>query len=125
MIQSKKVEWAYEPKMQVGSTVDLFTEIAGVKVEFDAEITNWVANQEVTWPTTSGNTTIIYHANLVPRKTGYKLTAAFDYELPYSVLDKLIDKLRVHNAMEKDAERALQKMKSAAENGTTWTPPEI
>ena len=59
--------------------------------------------------------TIIYHATVTPTKTGTKATTVFDYELPYSVLGKIIDKLRVHRAVEKDAEKALQKMKAAAE----------
>jgi hypothetical protein len=35
--------------------------------------------------------------------------------LSYSVLGKLIDKLQVQKAMEKEAEIALQRMKEAAE----------
>ena len=58
---------------------------------------------------------IIYNATLVPSKTGAKVTTAFDYELPYSILGKIIDKLRVHKAMEREADKALQKMKNVAE----------
>ena len=111
----KKVTWTSKGRMEVGATVHVLSDIAGVKGEWDAEITEYADNQSVSWRTTSGNPTIIYHATLAPSKTGAKITTAFDYELPYSILGKIIDKLRVQRAMEKEAEKALQKMKVAAE----------
>jgi len=111
----RKVEWTSKGKMERGATVHVASDIAGVKGEWDAEITEYKENDNVSWRTTSGSVTIIYHATVTPTKTGTKATTTFDYELPYSVLGKIIDKLRVHKAMEKEAERALQKMKSVAE----------
>jgi uncharacterized membrane protein len=111
----KKVEWTSKGKMEVGATVRVLSEIAGVKGEWDAEITEFVDNQSVSWRTTSGNPTIIYHSTLIPTDTGSKVTTAFDYDMPFSILGKIIDKLRVHKALEKDAQKALQKMKNAAE----------
>ena len=111
----KKVEWTSKPKMEVGATVHVLSEIAGAKGEWDAEITEYKDNEKVSWRTTGGNMTIIYNALLEPAKTGTKLTTSFDYELPYSILGKLIDKLRVHKAMENETEKALQKMKGIAE----------
>ena len=111
----KKVQWTSEPKMKVGATVHVISDIAGAKGEWDAEITEYKDNEKVSWRTTGGNMTIIYNAILNPSKAGTKLTTSFDYELPYSVLGKLIDKLRVHKAMEKESEKALQKMKEIAE----------
>ena len=112
----KKVIWTSKGTMEVGATVHVLSDIAGVTGEWDAEITEYVDNESVSWRTTSGNPTIIYHASVAPSKTGAKLTTAFDYELPYSILGKIIDKLRVHKTLEKEAERALQRMKNAAEN---------
>lgn len=111
----KKVEWVSKPKMEVGATVHVFSEIAGAKGEWDAEITEYKNNEKVSWRTISGNMTIIYNATLEPVRAGTKLTTSFDYELPYSILGKLIDKLRVHKAMENESEKALQKMKEIAE----------
>jgi hypothetical protein len=37
-----------------------------------------------------------------------------DYELPYPVLDKLTDKLRMHKAMERDHDAGLKKLKDIA-----------
>ena len=111
----KKVEWTSEPKMKVGATVHVVSDIAGAKGEWDAEITEYKDNEKVSWRTTSGNMTIIYNATLDPVKAGTKLTTSFDYEPPYSILGKLIDKLRIHKALEKEAETALEKMKAQAE----------
>lgn len=111
----KKVEWTSKPVMEVGSTVHVLEDLAGVKSEFDAAITQWVENEKVEWRTIKGNGPGVYLATLNPCANGFKITTAFDYVLPYSVFGKLIDKLRVHKAMEKEAESALQKMKDAAE----------
>jgi len=112
----KKVTWTSKGRMEVGATVHVLSDIAGVKSEWDAEITEFVDNQSVSWRTTSGSPTIIYNATLIPSKTGAKVTTAFDYELPYSIFGKIIDKLHVQKAMEKEAGKALQKMKVAAEH---------
>jgi len=111
----KKLEWTSKEHNQVGATLHFATELAGVKSEADAEITEWTANKTASWRTTSGNPTIIFTASLVPTQTGSKATFTADYELPYSILGKIIDKLRVHKAMEKDGENALKKLKAMAE----------
>ncbi len=111
----KKVEWTSKGKMEVGATVHVLSNIAGARGEWDAEITEFVDNQSVSWRTTSGNPTIIYHATLIPKETGSKVTTAFDYDMPYSIFGKIIDKLRVHKALEKESQDALRKIKNAAE----------
>jgi uncharacterized membrane protein len=111
----KRVEWTSKEHNQVGATLHFTSELAGVKSEADAEITEWTANEKASWRTTSGNPTMIFTANLAPTQEGTKVTFAVDYEVPYSVLGKVLDKLRIRKAMEKDAENALKKMKAMAE----------
>jgi uncharacterized membrane protein len=111
----KKIEWTSKEHNKVGATLHFSNELAGVKGEADAEITEWTANEKASWRTTSGNPTMIFTVNLAPTKEGTKATFAADYELPYSILGKIIDKLRVHKAMEKDGENALRKLKGMAE----------
>lgn len=111
----KKVEWTSKEHNQVGATLHFTSEFAGVKGEADAEITEWIENQKASWRTTSGNPTIIYTASVEPISVGTKATFAADYEMPYSIFGKIIDKLRVHKAMEKDGENALKKLKAMAE----------
>jgi uncharacterized membrane protein len=111
----KKVEWTSKEHNKVGATLRFTSELAGVKGVADAEITEWIDNKKASWRTTSGNPTIIYNASIEPTKSGSKVTFVADYELPYSVLGKIIDKLRVHKAMQKDGENALKKLKAMAE----------
>jgi uncharacterized membrane protein len=111
----KKVEWTSEEHNKVGATLHFTTELAGAKGEADAEIKEWTENKKASWRTTSGSPTMIYNATLEPTQAGTKATFVADYELPYSVLGKIIDKLRFHKAMEKDGENALKKIKIMAE----------
>jgi hypothetical protein len=111
----KKVKWTSEAHNQVGATLHFTSEIAGIKSEADVEITEWTANEKASWRTTSGNPTMIFTANLVPTQGGTKVTFAADYEVPYSVLGKVLDRLRIRKAMEKDTDNALMKMKAMAE----------
>lgn len=110
-----KVEWISKGKMEVGATVHVLSNLSGVKGEWNAEITEFIDKESVSWRTISGNPTIIYHATLNPTKNGFRLTTAFDYEMPHSILGKIIDKLRFHKAMEKETVEALKKMKKVAE----------
>ena len=110
----KKVEWTSKEKEKVGSTLHITSEVAGMKAEYDAEIVEFTKTT-LRWRTTGGNFTAISTGTLSPTKTGTEFTIGIDYELPYSILGKMIDKLRVHKAMEKDLEKGLKGIKLAAE----------
>jgi uncharacterized membrane protein len=111
----KSAEWTSKEKNKVGSTLHVFSELAGIKGEYDAEVTEVIENEKAAWRTTSGNVTVVYYMTLKPTKTGTLVTTSFDYELPYSILGKIIDKLRVHKALEKDTETGLKRLKEAME----------
>ena len=111
----KKVQWTSGEKEKVGSTIHVTSEIAGMKAEYDAEIVEFTKNT-LRWRTIGGNFTAISTGTLNPTDSGTEFTIAIDYELPYSILGKMIDKLRVHKAMEKDLEKGLKGIKNTAEN---------
>ena len=111
----KKVEWTSKEHDKIGATLHVKNEIAGIKAENDVEITEIKENEKSSWRTTAGSATIIFSGTFSPTKDGTKVTFTEDYELPYSILGKIIDKLRVHKAIEKDVENALKKLKAAAE----------
>jgi len=111
----KKVEWTSKEQNTVGSTFHVIQEAAGSKMEADDEITEVVENEKMAFRTISGNTTASGSVTLSPTKSGTKVTITEDYELPYSILGKLIDKLRVHKALEKAIENALLKLKGTME----------
>jgi carbon monoxide dehydrogenase subunit G len=52
---------------------------------------------------------------LEPTAKGTKLTYSMDYELPYSVLGKLVDKLKVGKDMEKNLGVINENIKKALE----------
>jgi uncharacterized membrane protein len=111
----KKFEWTSKEKNQEGSTFHLVTEFSGMKGESDAEITSVIPNKQGVWRTTSGPYTTISSAVLNPTSNGTKATFSMDYELPYSILGKLIDKLRFHKAIEKSFDEGTKKLKEIAE----------
>ena len=111
----KKVESTSKEKNKVGATYHVVGEAAGVKAEYDAEITESIENEKGVWRSTGGNFTGIGSVTLSPTKAGTKVTMAIDYELPYSILGKLIDKLRVHKELEKSFDVGLKKLKDTLE----------
>jgi hypothetical protein len=111
----KQVEWTSEEKFKEGSTFRIVSEFSGMKAESTAEMTSVVENKQGIWRTTSGPYTSIASAVLSPASNGTKATFSMDYELPYSILGKLIDKLRFHKAIEKSFDEGTQLLKKIAE----------
>lgn len=111
----KKVEHTSKEKNIVGATVHITTELAGIKSAWDAEHTEVIENEKAAWRTTGGGFTGFGVNAISPTKAGTKVNIMMDYDLPYSVLGKLIDKLRFHKAMEKSFDIGLQKLKDMME----------
>jgi uncharacterized membrane protein len=113
----KKVEYTSEQKETVGATAHWIGEAGGVKSEWDTETTEWEVNERGAWRSTRGTFTGIGSITLTPSEYGTKATFMMDYDLPYSILGKIIDKLRVCKAVEKGITRALKKLKELVEAG--------
>jgi len=111
----KEAEYTSEEKDCVGATAHVIGETAGVKVEFDVEITEYIENEKATWRSTAGNFTAIGLTALKPTEMGTELTLMMDYDLPYSILGKIVDKLMVGREIEKGFERSLKKLKNTIE----------
>jgi len=111
----KKVDYTSKIKNKTGTTVHVIAEAGGLKAEFDGENTETIENEKVAWRTTSGNFTGFGFNAVSPTKSGTKVTMMFDYELPYSLLGKIIDKLRFQKALEKSIETSLNKLKDMME----------
>jgi uncharacterized membrane protein len=111
----KKIEYTSKEKNKVGATYHVITELAGLKGNYDCETTEVIENEKVGWRTTGGNFTEIGSIVLVPTRGGTEVTYTTDYELPYSILGKIIDKLRLHKALEKAIETGLNKLKEMME----------
>jgi len=111
----KKVEFASEEKERIGAKAHWIGEAGGVKSEWDTETTEWEAYERGAWRTTAGTFTGIGSITLSSTELGTKAVFMMDYELPYSILGKIIDKLRVCRAIEKGAIRGLKNLKEMAE----------
>ena len=111
----KKVVHTSKEKDQVGETVHISGEIAGTKAEWDGETTENIMNEKVEWRSIGGSFTGFGSYALIPTKTGSKLSMAMDYQLPYSIFGKLMDKLKLQKAFDKSIDDGLKKLKELAE----------
>jgi len=108
-----KVETTSEGPVGVGTTRH-FVGSAGGK--WDMEITEFVKNKKVASHTIgAGDMKVTDSWTLEPTAKGTKLTASMDYELPYSLLGKLVDKVRVSKFIEKNLDQMLENIKKALE----------
>ncbi|MFB0557505.1 MAG: SRPBCC family protein, partial [Candidatus Bathyarchaeia archaeon] len=82
---------------------------------FDVEITEYVENEKAIWRSTAGNFTAFGTTTLTPTDSGTLLTFVIDYELPFSILGKIVDKIRVSKDIERSIEKGLKKMKETLE----------
>ena len=109
----KTVEWTSKDKNKVGSTVHIT--LPDMKAELDYETTELIENEKAAFRSTGKNFKAIGFHGLTPTKSGTKVTISTDYELPYSILGKLVDKLRFHKALEKSFDDGLKKLKDMME----------
>jgi len=100
----------------VGTTVHMIGKAGGSQAEWDMEVTEFEKNKKIglhTIGTSKFKATV--SSTLEPTAKGTKLTNTMEYELPYSILGKIVDKLRVGKDLEKSAEKQLSCMKKALE----------
>lgn len=113
----KTAEYTSEKREGVGATAHVTGEDEEMKqkFEYDIEVTECVENERATWRTTSGDFTAFGSTTLKPTEAGTELTMMIDYHLPYSILGKIIDRLKVRKLMEKYFETGMENLKSIAE----------
>ncbi len=113
LIKESKV--TSEKATGVGSTVHYVGEAGGAQGEWDIETTEWEENKKYAWQTTSGDITMFTTWTLKPTNGGTQLTYTISYELPYSILGKILDKLRASKDIEKGMINGLQNLKRLLE----------
>ena len=109
------VEHTSQLKHEVGETVHITGAIAGIKAQWDAETTEKIENEKAVWRSIGGGFTGFGIHSLAPTENGTKVTMIMDYELPYSIIGKLMDKLRFQKAFEKTIDDGLKKLKTMME----------
>ena len=103
-----------EQKYGVGTTTHCVMEQAGRIIEWDAVVTEYIENRKQAWhcDKPSKNDGIF---EFEPTEEGTKVTFTMDYDLPYSILGMIIDKLKVSKAIEKNVDEGLTKLKEILE----------
>lgn len=86
--------------------------------EFDFEVTESLENEKLTYhmrKSGTNQTTGIITLILEPVEERTKFTYVFDYEMPWGILGKFLDKLFARRMSEKECEKWLKKLKSILE----------
>ena len=108
--QTSKGSWG------VGTTLHSISKQGGSPMEADLEVTEFEKNKKTTMRTVKASKFKLQQTCIVePTANGTKLTFIADYTLPYSVLGRIIDKLKVQKDIEKSIERQLMDGKKALE----------
>ena len=99
-----------EDKYRVGASAHIYDR----NTKYDFEITESLENEKITFSTKGkggARVTMIITYILEPAEEGTKLTYAMDYEMPWGILGKGLDKLG-HSSGEKTVEKELEQLKS-------------
>ncbi len=100
----------------VGATMHYVGVAGGSTAEWDMEVTEFVKNKKIASRTIGASKFKMTSSEaLEPTTKGTKFTFSMDYEVPYSILGKLVDKLKVSKDMEKSMSKMLENMKKALE----------
>ena len=111
----KKLEYITEQRSGVGAKTHWVMESGGQEIEWEAEITEWVENKKMAWRSTSGMKNNGYWS-IEPTEAGTKLTLMMEYELPGSILGKIIDKLKVEREFTEKIDESLEAGKKILES---------
>ena len=111
-----KVEITSEGPVGLGTTFHLSAVMAGQKLEGDMEYVEFEENRRVVQRMTKGDLkkmemTDIYEAT----DKGTRITTTWDYELPYSVIGKILDRLKVGKEINASANAGYQRAKEILE----------
>lgn len=109
-------EWSSDGPVGVGSTAH-YVGVGRNKGEWDLKVTEFVKDKKMTMSVIGTKKLALSSTNsytLEPTTKGTKLTYSIDYEMPYSILGKLIDKF-AHSRMEKGNIKFLEDLKKAVE----------
>jgi carbon monoxide dehydrogenase subunit G len=93
-----------------------FSEMGGQEREADMEVTEFVKNKKMSNHTIGASKVKMGTSwTLEPTAKGTKLAVSMDYEVPYSVLGKVVDKLKVSKDLDKVMGKMMESIKKALE----------
>jgi carbon monoxide dehydrogenase subunit G len=113
----EEAEYTSKGPVGVGSTRHVVGKAGRFKAEMDVEITEFEKNKKVSFHTIGASKVKAnVSQSFEPTAKGTKLTVTNDYEVPYSIIGKIVDKLKVQKDIEKTMERNLKNIKKALES---------
>ena len=109
-------EYTSKGPIGVGTTLHMVGKVGGTQAEFDMIITEFLKNRKVSMRTI-GSSKFKMKGSMIlePTAKGTKLTNSMDYEVPYSVLGKVIDKLKVGKDLDKVMGKMVENVKKVLE----------
>jgi ligand-binding SRPBCC domain-containing protein len=111
-----------EGPVGVGSKIKLRAKVGGHVWEVQEETIELVKNKRHVHRQKSGAMKKLEATDLFePKEKGTKLTTILEYELPYSLLGKVVDRLKVRKDMEKSVDYSLKKTKELVEKDEKHT----
>ena len=100
----------------IGSTFHFVGAAAGQTAETDLQVTEYVKNKKFAFHSIGASKTkLAAQWTYEPTAKGTKLTIDTEYGVPYSILGKLIDKISIKKAMDKNNNTMLENIKKANE----------
>jgi carbon monoxide dehydrogenase subunit G len=113
----EEAEYKSKGPIGVGTTKHVVGKAGRFKEESDMEITEFEKDRKVSMRTIGASRVKMnVSQSFEPTAKGTKLTVTNDYEVPYSILGKLVDKIMVQKNIEKAMERNLKNIKKALES---------
>ena len=113
---SSEGEYTSKGPVGVGTTMHYVGKAGGSQAEWDMEIIEFEKNKKVSMRTIGAAKFKMQGSHtLETTAKGTKLTNTMDYEVPYSILGKIVDKIKVHKDIEKQVEKRLNDMKKTLE----------
>ena len=111
-----EAKYTSEGPVGVGTTIHYVGVAAGKRAEWDMEIVEFVKNKKTASRIIgAGKSKMADSLTFEPTAKGTTMTFYMEYEVPYSILGKLIDELMVSKDMEKGMSNMLENMKKALE----------
>lgn len=98
-----------------GEIAHFVAEFGGFKLEWESEVVKWVKNRLFIIESRSGLLKLRGRDMVEPIKGGTKVTWDFEYDIPFSTIGKVIDKLLFHRIFERQFERNLEDLKKLLE----------
>jgi len=105
---------------KVGTTGHMTLMVGDQELKIESKCTECVENVKLVFKVTevhgaAGPKRMDIEWRLKPVETGTELTMIYDYELPYSIFGKILDKVKVSKDTEKTMDKTLQNLRNQIE----------